>query len=76
MHDYNDNTLIEKDHLGDRSPDKDCRQRPTPRQPVRKPSSESSEESSESLDSEDGPRTGRRNVSHQQQSPSVPPSPR
>jgi len=32
----------EKDHLGDRSPEKDRRQRPTPRQPVRKPSSESS----------------------------------
>ena len=33
-------TLIEKDHLGDRSPEKDCCYWLTFRQPVRKPSSE------------------------------------
>ena len=36
-------TLIEKDHLGDWSPEKDCCLRLTFRQPVRKPSSESSD---------------------------------
>jgi len=36
-------TLIEKDHPGDRSPEKDCCWRLTFRQPVRKPSSESFE---------------------------------
>ena len=34
-------TLIENDHLGDWSPEKDCCIRLTFRQPVRKPSSES-----------------------------------
>ena len=36
------NTLIEKDHLGDWSPEKDCCLRLF-RQPVRKPSSESTD---------------------------------
>ena len=36
-------TLIEKDHLGDWSPEKDCCLRLTFRQPVQKPSSESSD---------------------------------
>ena len=35
--------LIEKDHLGDRSPENDCGFWLTFRQPVRKPSSESSD---------------------------------
>ena len=35
--------LIEKDHLGDRSPEKDCCLWLTFRQPVQKPSSESSD---------------------------------
>ena len=68
-------TFIEKDHLGDWNPEKDCCQRLTFRQPVRKRSSESSVvlvENSKtlvsdrlrlSLDSEDGFRTGCRNVS-------------
>ena len=44
-------TLIEYDHLGDWSPEKDCCWGPTFQQPGEKPSSESS-------DSEDGVRTG------------------
>ena len=36
-------SLIEKDHLGDCSPKKDCCLRLTFRQPVRKPSSKSSD---------------------------------
>ena len=37
------NSLIEKDHLGDWSPEKDCCLCLTFRQPVRKPYSESSD---------------------------------
>ena len=36
-------TLIEKDHRGDWSPEKDCCLRLTFRQPVQKPSAESSD---------------------------------
>ena len=69
-------TWIEKNHLGDWSPEKDCCLWLTFRQPARKPSSESSDSQSVeifnwlrlSLDSEDGFRTGCRNVSRKQQS--------
>ena len=58
--------MIEKDHLGDSSSEKDCCSMTDIGQPVRKPSSESSAEVifgvKSPLDSEDGFRTGCQSV--------------
>ena len=47
---YYNYSLIENDHLGDWSPEKDCCWRLTFRQPVRKPCSESSDVQSQVID--------------------------